>query len=101
MKPTTPQAMTQAASMKPPYRESAKKQPAPPPPLAAARGRRLEGAVPMRRGRGEGERQVERRFRHGEAAGEAGVEILTTYRDRRPPAEQGDQECQTGWGEDA
>src|SRR3990172_970585 len=176
MKPTTPQAMTQAASMKPPYGESAKRPPAGPPaaaicsatsvpmsaprtrtnldmrprsvayePLATAgrpsgdplscrsvgvrhdgpreteagrfsqaafepddrpqlaqqshlatdHRRRIEGAVPMRRGQREGERQVERRFRHGEAAGEAGVEILTTDRDPRSPAEHGDEECQT------
>src|SRR3972149_524856 len=41
MKPTTPQAMTQAASMKPPYGEPAKRPPAgpaaaPPAPAAAA-----------------------------------------------------------------
>src|SRR3989337_1175217 len=49
MKPTTPQAMTQAASMKPPYGESAKRPPAGPPAAAICSATSVPMSAPRTR----------------------------------------------------
>ena len=53
--------------------------------------------VAQRRGERQGQRQVEARLAHDQAAGEVGVDVVAGQADSGAPAEDRDEERRAGW----